>query len=178
MQKQTQQILDRYHAGIEITQVQLQKVDPPAAVIESFRDVQRANTDAERMRNEAEAYRNDIVPRARGDAARIVAGGRGLEAGSIAQATGQTQRFLSVLTRLPAGEGRHAAAHVHRDDAGHPDAFADTGGGSTSRRAWCRSCRYLPLPACADAARPAAVPTAASRAIAMTAERAVAMSRA
>ena len=73
MHKQTQQILDRYGAGIEITQVQLQKVDPPAAVIESFRDVQRANTDAERMRNEAEAYRNDIVPRARGDAARIVA---------------------------------------------------------------------------------------------------------
>ena len=54
--KQTQQILDNYKAGVEITQVQLQKVDPPAAVIESFRDVQRANTDAERMRNEAEAY--------------------------------------------------------------------------------------------------------------------------
>ena len=53
---QTQQILDNYKAGIEITQVQLQKVDPPGAVIESFRDVQRANTDAERMRNEAEAY--------------------------------------------------------------------------------------------------------------------------
>ena len=75
--KQTQEILDRYKAGVEITQVQLQKVDPPAAVIESFRDVQRANTDAERMRNEAEAYRNDIVPRARGDAARIVAEGQG-----------------------------------------------------------------------------------------------------
>ena len=75
--KQTQEILDRYKAGVEITQVQLQKVDPPAAVIESFRDVQRANTDAERMRNEAEAYRNDIVPRARGDAARIVAEGAG-----------------------------------------------------------------------------------------------------
>ena len=54
MLKQTQEILDRYKAGMEITQVQLQKVDPPAAVIESFRDVQRANTDAERMRNEAE----------------------------------------------------------------------------------------------------------------------------
>jgi membrane protease subunit HflK len=96
---QTQQILDRYHAGIDITQVQLQKVDPPDAVIESFRDVQRANTDAERMRNEAEAYRNDIVPRARGDAARIVAEGQGAKQASIAQATGQTQRFLSVLAQ-------------------------------------------------------------------------------
>ena len=47
---------------MEITQVQLQRVDPPPAVIESFRDVQRANTDAERVRNEAESYRNDIIP--------------------------------------------------------------------------------------------------------------------
>jgi membrane protease subunit HflK len=94
---QSQQILDNYHAGVEITQVQLQKVDPPAEVVESFVDVQRANTDAERMRNEAEAYRNDIVPRARGDAARIVAEGQGSRQASIAQATGQTQRFLSVL---------------------------------------------------------------------------------
>ena len=94
---QTQQILDSYKAGVEITQVQLQKVDPPAEVVESFLDVQRANTDAERLRNEAEAYHNDIVPRARGDAARIVAEGQGARQASIAQATGQTQRFLSVL---------------------------------------------------------------------------------
>ena len=94
---QTQQILDRYKAGIEVTQVQLQRVDPPDAVIESFRDVQRANTDAERMRNEAEAYHNDIVPRARGDAARIVAEGQGAKQASIAQATGQAQRFDAVL---------------------------------------------------------------------------------
>ncbi|MBO0710409.1 MAG: FtsH protease activity modulator HflK [Acetobacteraceae bacterium] len=92
-----QATLDAYAAGVEITQVQLQRVDPPAAVIDSFRDVQRANTDAERMRNEAEAYRNDIVPRARGDAARITAEADGARQASIAEATGQTQRFLSVL---------------------------------------------------------------------------------
>jgi modulator of FtsH protease HflK len=95
--RQTQQILNNYKTGVEITQVQLQKVDPPAEVVESFLDVQRANTDAERLRNEAEAYHNDIVPRARGDAARIVAEGQGARQASIAQATGQTQRFLSVL---------------------------------------------------------------------------------
>ncbi len=97
VRKQTQEVLDHYKAGVEITQVQLQKVDPPGAVIESFRDVQRANTDAERMRNEAESYRNDIVPRARGEAARIVAEGQGAKAASVAQATGQAQRFDSVL---------------------------------------------------------------------------------
>ncbi|TMJ61276.1 MAG: FtsH protease activity modulator HflK, partial [Alphaproteobacteria bacterium] len=66
-----QRILDSYGAGIVITQTQMAKVDPPAPVIESFRDVQRALADKERLRNEAEAYRNDIIPRARGDAVRI-----------------------------------------------------------------------------------------------------------
>ena len=102
--KQTQQILDRYKSGVEVTQVQLQKVDPPAAVIESFRDVQRANTDAERKRNEAQSYSNDIVPRARGDAARLVAEGQGAKQASIAQATGQSQRFESVLVAYQAAK--------------------------------------------------------------------------
>jgi membrane protease subunit HflK len=100
----TQAILDQYGAGVEVTQVQLQKVDPPAAVIESFRDVQRANTDAERARNEAESYRNDIVPRARGDAARLVAEAEGQKRASVADATGQTQRFLSVYQAYSAAK--------------------------------------------------------------------------
>jgi modulator of FtsH protease HflK len=102
--KQSQEILDRYKAGVEITQVQLQKVDPPAAVIESFRDVQRANTDAERLRNEAESYRNDIVPRARGEAARITAEAQGAKTAAVAQATGQAQRFDSVLKAYQAAK--------------------------------------------------------------------------
>jgi membrane protease subunit HflK len=99
-----QAILDQYGSGVEITQVQLQKVDPPAAVIESFRDVQRANTDADRMRNEAESYHNDIVPRARGDAARLVAEADAARQASIAEATGQAQRFLSVLKAYDAAK--------------------------------------------------------------------------
>ncbi|MBS0640018.1 MAG: FtsH protease activity modulator HflK [Acetobacteraceae bacterium] len=102
--KQTQEILDRYKAGVEITQVQLQKVDPPSAVIESFRDVQRANTDAERMRNEAESYRNDVVPRARGEAARITAEAQGARQASVAQANGAAQRFDSVLKAYEAAK--------------------------------------------------------------------------
>jgi membrane protease subunit HflK len=91
-----QKILDTYGTGVEITQVQLQKVDPPADVIESFRDVQRANTDADRARNEAQSYSNDIVPRARGDAAAIVFAAQGEKQAAIASANGQAQRFLSV----------------------------------------------------------------------------------
>ena len=66
-----QGILDYYGAGIAITQVQLQKVDPPGPVIDAFRDVQSAKIDQQRLVNEAEAYRNDVVPRAHGDASRI-----------------------------------------------------------------------------------------------------------
>ena len=100
----TQAVLDQYGTGVEITQVQLQKVDPPADVIESFRDVQRATTDAETARNEAESYRNDIVPRARGDAARITAEAEGSRQANIAEAAGQAQRFLSVYTAYTASK--------------------------------------------------------------------------
>jgi membrane protease subunit HflK len=92
----TQAILDQYGTGVEITQVQLQKVDPPPEVVESFRDVQRATTDADRARNEAQAYANDIVPRARGDAAAVVAQAEGQKTAAIANATGEAQRFLDV----------------------------------------------------------------------------------
>ncbi len=99
-----QAILDQYKAGVEITQVQLQKVDPPADVIESFRDVQRANTDAETARNQAEAYRNDIVPRARGDAAAMVAEADGARQAGIAVAKGQAQGFDSIYKAYQAAK--------------------------------------------------------------------------
>jgi membrane protease subunit HflK len=92
----TQAILDHYGTGVEITQVQLQKVDPPADVIAAFRDVQRASTDADTARNDAQSYANDIVPRARGDAAAIIAEANGSKQAAVSAATGQAQRFLSV----------------------------------------------------------------------------------
>ena len=94
----TQAILDQYRAGVEITQVQLQKVDPPGAVIEAFRDVQRANADRERARNEAESYRNDIIPRARGEAERMVQEAQGQKDSQVARARGEAARFVSVLS--------------------------------------------------------------------------------
>ncbi len=92
-----QEILDQYGTGVQLSQVQLQKVDPPPEVIDSFRDVQRANTEAQRMVNEAESYANNVVPRARGDAAVITAGGDAARQAAVAQATGDAKRFESVL---------------------------------------------------------------------------------
>jgi membrane protease subunit HflK len=94
----TQAIMDQYRAGVEITQVQLQKVDPPSQVVDAFRDVQRANADRERLRNEAESYRNDIIPRARGEAERMVQEAEGFRESQVARARGESQRFISVLT--------------------------------------------------------------------------------
>ena len=94
----TQAIMDQYRAGVEVTQVQLQKVDPPTQVVDAFRDVQRANADRERLRNEAESYRNDIIPRARGEAERMVQEAEGFRESQVARARGEAGRFLSVLS--------------------------------------------------------------------------------
>src|SRR5487761_1868560 len=67
-----QHILDSYRSGIEITQVQLQKVDPPGPVIDAFRDVQSAKIDEQTLINQAQAYSNSVIPVAQGDASRIV----------------------------------------------------------------------------------------------------------
>lgn len=91
-----QQTLDGYQAGIQIDQVTLQKVDPPADVIDAFRDVQAARADKERLQNEAFAYANKVVPEARGEAERILQAAEGFKQGTVAEAQGQTARFLSV----------------------------------------------------------------------------------
>jgi membrane protease subunit HflK len=75
----------------------LQKVDPPAAVIDAFNDVQRARADQERARNEAEAYRNDIIPRARGEVERITQEAQAYREQVADLAQGDAKRFLSVL---------------------------------------------------------------------------------
>jgi membrane protease subunit HflK len=88
--------LDDYQAGIAITQVQLQRVDPPPAVIDAFNDVQRAKSDQERARNEAEAYRNDILPRARGQAEKILQESEAYKAQVVDLAEGEAASFLAI----------------------------------------------------------------------------------
>jgi membrane protease subunit HflK len=91
-----QATLDSYSAGVEITQVQLQKVDPPQEVIASFRDVQAARADQERLQNEADAYANRVVPEARGDAQRILQAAEGYKEQAVAESVGRTERFLKI----------------------------------------------------------------------------------
>ncbi|HEY4123380.1 MAG TPA: FtsH protease activity modulator HflK [Rhizomicrobium sp.] len=91
-----QKTLDTYGAGVSITDVKMQKVDPPDEVLDSYRDVQAARADQERLRNEAEAYANKIIPEARGKAARIVQQGQAYKQQVIAEASGEAKRFLSV----------------------------------------------------------------------------------
>jgi membrane protease subunit HflK len=91
-----QRLLDQEHAGILITQVQLQRVDPPPQVIDAFNDVQRARADQERARNEAEAYSNDVLPRARADADRITQEANAYRAQVTNLAAGEANHFLSI----------------------------------------------------------------------------------
>jgi membrane protease subunit HflK len=96
VQKLMQDVLDHYGAGISVDQVQLQKVDPPAQVIDAFRDVQAARADQERLQNEAGSYANRVVPEARGEAERILQAAIAYREQTVAEATGQTARFLKV----------------------------------------------------------------------------------
>ena len=91
-----QKILDEYTSGIQITQVQTQKADPPDQVIDAFRDVQAARADMERSKNEAEAYANDVIPRARGEAAKILQAAEAYKKEVVAKAEGEASRFLSI----------------------------------------------------------------------------------
>jgi len=95
-QKIMQQILDLYGAGIEITQIQTQRSDPPTQVIDSFRDVQAAKADKERSQNEAQAYANDVIPRARGEASQIVQQAEAYKKEVVAQAEGEASRFIAI----------------------------------------------------------------------------------
>jgi len=97
--KLMQDVLNSYKAGVQITQVNLLKVDPPATVIDAFRDVQAAKADKERAQNEAEAYRNDIIPRARGDAVKLVQQAEAYKQQVVANAQGEAARFLSIYNQ-------------------------------------------------------------------------------
>ncbi len=91
-----QKLLDEYHAGVTINNVQLQKVDPPAAVVDAFNEVQRARQEKEKLKNEAEAYRNGILPRAKGEAERLKQDAEAYKQEVVNRAIGDAKRFDSV----------------------------------------------------------------------------------
>jgi membrane protease subunit HflK len=93
-----QQILDRYKTGISISQVTLQNIQPPEQVQAAFDDAVKASQDRERLKNEAEAYSNDVVPRASGVASRLKEEADGYKQSVIANAEGDASRFAQINT--------------------------------------------------------------------------------
>jgi membrane protease subunit HflK len=100
-----QQILDRYKTGILISIVNLQNAQPPEQVQASFDDAVRAKQDRERLKNEGEAYANDILPKAKGAAARLMEEANGHKQRVIANAQGDASRFTQVLAEYEKAPG-------------------------------------------------------------------------
>ncbi|MDB5796649.1 MAG: hflK [Paucimonas sp.] len=92
-----QQIVDRYRSGVQITNVTMQAVQPPEQVQAAFDDAVRAGQDRERQKNEGQAYANDVIPKARGAAARLLQESEAYRARVVANAQGDASRFKQVL---------------------------------------------------------------------------------
>jgi len=95
-QELLQNILDSYGAGVLVTEAKMQDANPPKEVIEAFDDVNAAKQDQERAVNEANAYKNDIIPRAKGEAEKRTAAAKGYKEQVIKESEGEAQRFISV----------------------------------------------------------------------------------
>ena len=95
--EQVQSILDKYESGIHIVAVQLQDVSPPKEVIGAFKDVASAKEDKNRMINQAEGYRNDVIPKARGEAEAMIRDAEGFKESRIKRAEGDATKFSTIL---------------------------------------------------------------------------------
>ena len=99
-QKLIQGILDRYKSGIHVSRITMEGIQPPEDVQAAFDDATRATQDAERLKNEGEAYANKVIPEAQGSASRLRADAEGYRARVIAGAEGETSRFMQILTEF------------------------------------------------------------------------------
>ncbi len=93
-----QSVLDRYNSGITVVAVQLQDVHPPKDVMDAFKDVASALEDKNRLINEADAYYNDIIPKARGQAAAMLNDAQAHKESTVRKSQGEASRFLAILT--------------------------------------------------------------------------------
>jgi membrane protease subunit HflK len=98
IQERTQNLINQYKTGLQITSINMQPAKPPDQVKEAFDDAIKAREDKERLENKAEAYANEIVPQARGEAARVEADSKAYRDRVIASAEGETARFSAILT--------------------------------------------------------------------------------
>ena len=94
---QLQSILDNYNSGIHVVAVQLQDVSPPKEVIGAFKDVASAKEDKNRMINQAEGYRNDVIPKARGEGEAMIRDAEGFKESRIKRAEGDAAKFTTIL---------------------------------------------------------------------------------
>jgi membrane protease subunit HflK len=94
---QLQAILDKYESGIHVVAVQLQDVSPPKEVIGAFKDVASAKEDKNRMINQAEGYRNDVIPKARGEAEAMIRDAEGFREARIKRSEGDAAKFTTIL---------------------------------------------------------------------------------
>lgn len=99
-----QKVMDEFGSGIEIVRVKLQKADPPKQVVDAFNEVQRAKADMERFKNEAEAYRNEILPKARGEASQLLQNAQAYKEAVVNEAQGEADRFNSVYNAYKEGK--------------------------------------------------------------------------
>ena len=99
-----QKLMDDFGAGIVIVRVKLQKADPPKQVVDAFNEVQRAKADQERFKNEAEAYRNEVLPKAKGEAVKRLQEAEAYKEAVINKAKGDAERFTSVYNAYKQGK--------------------------------------------------------------------------
>ena len=104
-EKLMQEMLDRYQTGVYVQKVTLQSVQPPDKVQTAFDDAVKAGQDRERFRNEGQAYANDVVPRARGNAARLIEEANGYQTEVVQRADGDASRFRQVLVEYAKAPG-------------------------------------------------------------------------
>jgi membrane protease subunit HflK len=140
-----QKTLDGYGSGILVQQLQMQKVDPPAQVIDAFRDVQAAQADLQRLQNEAQTYANRVVPDAKGRAAQILQIAEGYKQQAVAEAKGQSARFLKVYDeykKAPDVTRQRIYLETMERVLGGAEKLVYDGGGSSSGQS---VVPYLPL---------------------------------
>jgi membrane protease subunit HflK len=104
-EKLMQEMLDRYQTGVYVQKVTLQSVQPPDKVQAAFDDAVKAGQDRERFRNEGQAYANDVVPRARGNAARLIEEANGYQTEVVQRAEGDASRFRQILVEYAKAPG-------------------------------------------------------------------------
>ena len=141
-EKLMQEMLDRYQTGVYVQKVTLQSVQPPDKVQAAFDDAVKAGQDRERFRNEGQAYANDVVPRARGNAARLIEEANGYQAEVIQRAEGDASRFRQIQTE-------YAKAPAVTRERMYLDMMQTIVGNSTKvlvdQKAGSNSLLYLPL---------------------------------